>query len=585
VIDSANRQPDRLGKSTTVGVLVDWLNDPYQASLLEGSLQGAKAAGAGLLCFVGEAIPADPTASARHRAFELIGRHNVDGAVVLASTLMHHVGQAGLTEYCKKYLSNLPLCTIGANLEGIPSLNSDNDRGIQELIAHLVGIHEHRRIAFVRGPRASEEAEQRFVAYVDSLKAHGLAYDERLVFVGDFTVDSGHEAVRYFAQIPGLGLKNIDAIAASNDNMAVGAVRALEMRGLIVPDAVAVTGFDDVEDASLCTSPLTTVRQSLFKLGRQAARSVLEWARLGTVPTNSEIATELVIRRSCGCSSQVGNLQQSIIPQLTCGFEAALLMRRQHILDTLVRAAAGGLGVAGRDWQTKLLNAFLSDLSGETSAALRSILEDLTEKVLARGGSEQPCHDVLDCLRRQMGGTLRNEPGRRDRAEEIYCSTQLAISHVVRRGLMRERFKIGRWGRDISATCNLFAGVRNLAELRNFIGTQLPLLGIPNHYVVTYRNHNPQCAELLIANDQGQAAAAVERAPFDAKSLLPPTMTQSLGGGRSFAVLPLARGNESLGHVLLELDLEHVYSYDAIASAIANGIYVSHLIEHGAIRA
>jgi DNA-binding LacI/PurR family transcriptional regulator len=557
--------------------MTDWIGDLYQIGILAGAVEGAAAAGANLLCFVGGQIPADPSASARHRTFDLIGRHNVDGVVLLASVLIHQVGKAGLAAYCEHNLSGLRLSTVGAKLEGIPNLSPNSVRGIQGIVSHLVLEHGHRRIAFVCGPPASEEAKSRFAAYIAALAQHGIEYDERLVFVGNFGHASGYDAVRAFAQIPGMRLEDLDAIVASNDNMAVGVLRALEERGVAVPGSVAVTGFDDVEDAGLATPPLTTVRQALSKLGRQAARNMLAWTQLGTVPSDEEIDIELVIRRSCGCSGRDARPQPAPLPEMSQGFESALIMRRQHILDSLLRAARGGLGVGGTDWHAKLLAAFVTDLSGETPGALCSLIEDWTQKLTARGGNVQTCQEVVDCLRRQISATLRQEPTRRDRAEEIFHAADRSIGDVVHRGLMRERFKIGRWVRELSVTCNLFAGSQSLTELRLRIERQLTALGIRNYYVVIYDNQDTSSAKLLVANDQRQSVVSAPGLQFDARSLLPTPMLPALGGGRAFAVVPLSRCNESLGHALFELALDHAFSLDVIADAIATGIYTSRL--------
>ena len=575
---AVNRQPNRLGKTATLGAMVDWIGDPYQCGILSGVFDGAKAAGATFLCFVGESIPVEPEKTVRHRAFELIGPHNVDGLVVLASTLSHHIGAAGLTDYCKRHFSGLPLCSVGTELEGIPSITTNNGSGISSVVKHLITQHGHRRIAFVRGPLANEEAETRFLAYVNTLKEHDIAFDERLVAVGTFMAPSGQAAVRSFAQIPGTSLKDLDAIVSSNDGMAAGVLRALEEHGIAVPGTVAVTGFDDVEEASLTTPPLTTVRQSLSKMGRQAARGVLEWIQTGNMPTDDEVNTELVVRRSCGCSERELRARLSIVPEMNGSFESALLMRREHILDSLARAARGDLGIAGRDWQVKLLNAFIADLNSAESGALQFLVEEMTEKLLVRGTSVRACRDVVDCLRNQLIVTLRGNPVRREHAEGIFYSAHLAIGEVVSRGMMRERSKLGRWVRNISITCNMLSSVPTLNDLRRSIETQLPYLGLNNYYVVTYRDQNPSSAELFIAHDEAFDTSVAERSPFDARTLLPPALLPALDG-RAFAVMPLALRDMRLGHMLLELKLEFSFSYDSVADAIANGLHTSRLSE------
>jgi len=196
----------------------------------------------------------------------------------------------------------------------------DNDLGMERAISHLIARHGHRRIAFVRGPLANVEAERRFAVYERVLAAHGIAYDPRLVTVGDFEEASGRDAIQTLFDERGLG-GSIEAIVASNDLMAIGVMHGLEKRGVTVPD-VAVTGFDDVEECRYMRPQLTTVRQPLREQGREAVRMLLSMLRGERPPPTSVLPTELVIRSSCGCARW--DASRTIPPPNSAyGFEAS----------------------------------------------------------------------------------------------------------------------------------------------------------------------------------------------------------------------------------------------------------------------
>lgn len=558
--------------------MLDWVGDPYQIGILAGIVDAASKAGANLLCFVGGSLPTHPASSARHRIFDLATPNTVDGLVVLSATLMHDVGRSGVESYCKARLSGVPHCSIGVALDGVPSVVCNGERGISDVVAHLVKEHRHQRFAFVRGPLANVEAEERFRAYVRALEKHGLAFDPRLLATGNFLQASGYEAVRRFAQIPGMSLTDLDAIIASNDIMAIGVIQALDERGIAVPGSVAVTGFDDVDDARLAVSPLTTVRQPLDKIGRQAARNMLQFLQVGTSPESIEIDTELVVRRSCGCSRSWNTSLHSVAPELNHSFEAALVVRRQHILDALTRAARGGLGVAGADWQPRLLNAFVSELRDETPGAFARMMDDFAQLLVARGGDVQIFHDVIHVLRKQVSRTLRSDPVRRDRAEEIFYTTHLALSEAQQRGMSRETLRLGRWGRDISEVCNSLAHAFDASELRQQILEQLPRVGLESFFVVVYcEQRGLACARLLAARNEGRDLSPSHECSFDATTLLPSKTMQSIRDGRAFAVIPLTCKTLSLGHVVVELNLANLFCYDVIAAAIASGVYGARL--------
>src|SRR5690606_20770103 len=115
----------------------------------------------------------------------------------------------------------------------------------------------------------------------------------------------------------------------------------LEAQQLTVPAQVRVLGFDDIEDARLTHPPLTTVRQPLERLGQAALELTLEWLRHGVAPADRVLATEPVIRRSCGCAHPSGRAGPSLGPERSLGFEAALLMKRAQIMLELARVAGG----------------------------------------------------------------------------------------------------------------------------------------------------------------------------------------------------------------------------------------------------
>src|SRR4029078_1166199 len=126
----------------------------------------------------------------------------------------------------------------------------------------------------------------------------GLTPSESLILRGNFRLSGGQEAVATLFS----GAARCDAIVAANDWLALGALEALRGRGIRVPEDVAVVGFDDIDEASFATPPLTTVRQSPRQLGIEAVRLVLDSPRGGAAGGDVVLETSPQIRQSCGCS-------------------------------------------------------------------------------------------------------------------------------------------------------------------------------------------------------------------------------------------------------------------------------------------
>ena len=539
---------------------------------MRGLTETAANAGASLLCFVGGQLPRDPArASGRHRMYDLCSSRNVDGVVVLSSTLLHGVGQSALGRYCERYRP-LPLCSIGVALPGFPSVTIDNEVGIRSVLQHAIVDHGARRIAFVRGPRANAEAELRVAAYEQTLAENGIPFDERLVVTGTFTIESGVEAVRALTDDRGVDLGELDAIAASNDAMAMGVLLELERRGIGVPEQIAVVGFDDIDDARITQPPLTTVRQPLERLGHEALCVTLDWIRRGAQPESRELPTEPVIRRSCGCARPSGRAGPSLGPERSLGFEAALLMKRDRIIGAMTKVARRAFADAGSDWAERLVSALVADLRSPEPSAFVSAFDTLLERLLARGVDLNLCDDVLGALRAQVVPILRSDRSRSERAEDLFHLARLATSHAIQRGLVRERLNVGRWSLAVNSTCTALASALDPSELARRALELLPSLGISSCSAVVYDGASENSARLLFGYADGARLAAP--ASFDPSWIVPNGLRGAPARGASFVVLPLVFREHNLGHLLLELDLSHSYAYGAIAEAIGVGLYV-----------
>ncbi len=119
----------------------------------------------------------------------------------------------------------LPIISMGMVLPSFPSIRIDMRAGMHKLLSHLIEHHGRRKIAFIRGLEVSQDAEERYSSYLETLNQYGLAFNPGLVVSGDFRRHSGKEAIR---QLIETGQMEFDALVSANDNMAIGALQALQ---------------------------------------------------------------------------------------------------------------------------------------------------------------------------------------------------------------------------------------------------------------------------------------------------------------------------------------------------------------------
>jgi LacI family transcriptional regulator len=180
-------------------------------------------------------------------------------------------------------------------------VTADNRAGSAALVSHLVEVHHRRRLFHVDGPSTAPDAQERRLGLGQVLEAHpGTALIGS--YSGRFSVQSGVEAGELLLSrrddLP-------DAVVCANDQMAIGVLQALARGGVRVPDALAVTGFDDIYPGSLSDPSLTTVHQPMRLLGERACARLLERLAAPDLPPQVELLpTSLVIRRSCGCPAE-----------------------------------------------------------------------------------------------------------------------------------------------------------------------------------------------------------------------------------------------------------------------------------------
>jgi DNA-binding LacI/PurR family transcriptional regulator len=197
--------------------------------------------------------------------------------------------------------ARIPITLIAAYPDDLHGdvIGAENRSGAKAAVCHMVEQHGRTRLFYIAGPAEAQDARERRSAFEEAVAEHpGVTVTGS--FEGRFAAISGRQAVREILSGPRRELP--DAIICGNDHTAIGAMRELQAAGIRVPADVAVVGFDDIRLSSLCTPPLTTVRQPMQLLGERACSRLLERIADPTLPPQAErLPTELIIRESCGC--------------------------------------------------------------------------------------------------------------------------------------------------------------------------------------------------------------------------------------------------------------------------------------------
>jgi DNA-binding LacI/PurR family transcriptional regulator len=251
-----------LGRAGMIALVVPQLDMPYFAAMSGQVLEAAAERGwVVLIQQTGGDVAIEREALAGHFA------QRIDGLIISPQ----RISPAEL----KKRSDRTPLVTLGEHrYPGIAHhVSIDNVAASEAAVSHLIGLGR-RRIAMI-GVRPTVRSNPRFNGYKRALTAAGLTVDDRMV--RPIRSNLGEEGERQMVEILASNPRRPpDAVFCVTDWVALGAIRALQLRGFKVPDDVAVVGFDDIPYGRAATPTLTTISPDRKAIAHLAVESLLD---------------------------------------------------------------------------------------------------------------------------------------------------------------------------------------------------------------------------------------------------------------------------------------------------------------------
>lgn len=282
----------RTGMTETIGLAMSAISNPYFGDLVHAIESNVTTAGYSLLL----ADTHDDPVREKRAVNDLLS-HRVDAMIVAPSadpaTMLDTLAKRGIPTVL---IDRVPAQTRN----GVDAIGVVNDEPNARLVDHFARIG-HTRIATITSSPHLVTTAERLDGYWSGIKRNGLPTDRDLVQVGE----PGSEQAMQRAMTALLGLSNpATAIIMGNNQVTIGAMRALRERGLEVPRDIAIACFDDFAWADLFHPRLTAISQPVDQLGSQAVSMLLE--RLHDrhlAPRHRRLQPTIQHRESCGCTS------------------------------------------------------------------------------------------------------------------------------------------------------------------------------------------------------------------------------------------------------------------------------------------
>ncbi len=552
----------------TIGVFTSWLEDRYESSIRAGIYSAAKQAGVNVLCFAGGHVHS-PIERERNRLYDLVSRKQLDGLLLLSGTLASFINPDEYQAFCDRFRP-IPMVSIAVPMPGVPSVLVDNTLGMRQLVTHLIEVHGYHRIAFVRGPRTNVEANARYEVYRSVLAEHGLTPRPELEYTGTFEHSSGVEAIQILLDEHHA---HFEALVAANDLMAMGALDALQARGIHTPEDIALGGFDDWEGARFVTPPLTTVRQPLPEMSARAFELLLAQLRGEPCPEQVTLPTELVVRESCGCAWQrlsftPANEAPRPVMALSSEQRRQTLTEMKEAFDSDAEAQARRAG--------ELLDAFVLQLTEPARDIFMPALAKAVRRTVIDGLTPGPWLEAVSALCRSSW-MQQASPLAQARAESLWYAAQALLAETARRLEGHEKMESEQRARLFSRISHTLLTAIDLNEMAKVLADGLPRLGIARCYLALLASLCSETAApgeaclLLAYDEQGRVLPDGPDRRFPAQALAPGGLL-ARNGWYALIVGPLFFRNETLGFIIFQMNPNEGALYEELREQISSVI-------------
>jgi LacI family transcriptional regulator len=274
----------RSRKTNVIGLVMPDVEQPFPVQVMRGVNQAIAEADYDLIVYTNGDIRKNSSAAQEQQYVSLLNGSITDGVIVV-------------TPAATTFSTSSPIVVVDPNNEtpDCPAVIATNRDGALAMMEYLISLG-HRRIGFIGGRPELQSAIRRLQGYKDGLRQANIPIDPELIQVGDFSTET---AIICAQRLLRLSLPPT-AIFAANDQSAIGVIQAAQEAGLRVPDDLSVAGFDNIPEAAYINPGLTTVDQSITKMGYVATQMLIRLIQ--GKPLDSHVykmTTHLIVRDSC----------------------------------------------------------------------------------------------------------------------------------------------------------------------------------------------------------------------------------------------------------------------------------------------
>jgi len=554
----------------TIGFLTANVHMGAARSLWPGILDAAEAGDANLICYPGGRLLAPEDLEAqRNLVYDLVNPETLDGLVSWVSTFAGPMKADEVVEFHRRFES-LPIVSLASPVGRGSMVSIDGDQGMHALISHLVDVHHYRKIALICGPEGHPYAKERHRVYLGALREKGLTPNPALI-TPNVSWEKGSEAMQVLlderALKPG---DDFEAVVATSDLLAIGAVNILSERGIRVPADVAVVGFNDIEEGRLIRPPLTSVSLPFYEQGRRSVGILLAGLTGEALPGDVVLDSRLLVRQSCGCPSESVDLAAARpLHGGPADLGLAVEQARARLIEQLGRVGVGARSAL--DWADRLLDSLTRDLDEEAGSDFLAALDVILQQRSMDGDETAAWQAALSALRGELLPALEGRSARR--AEDLLGQGRVVVGEAVQRAQIGRQLRAERQNRMLREIGQALITTFDVVKLCDVLSERLPDLGIGSCYLSLYEDPaSPmEMCRLVLAYSGGRRARlGTGGRLFPTRQFLPPDLWPAQR--HSLVVEPLYFRTEPLGFVVFEVGPRDGATYEVLRGHISSAL-------------
>ncbi len=555
-------------KVPNIGLFIPSVDTYFEREVVSKLFSSMETRVCNLHVFCGQSIPADVSSVTPGDLVSILPPPGfLDGLIMTTASTINFVSLESVITMLAQY-QGIPIVSISYPLENTYNILMDNEKGIRDIMTHLIDVHGFTDIIHLAGPKWSLEAQARAKAFLYMLQQNGLIKDNKRIIRANFTRNAGKAAalamLKDYEKLP-------QAVVCCSDEVAFGFSKELEAHGLRIPDNITVTGFDNVIWSRFATPSISTVDQPLDEMMSRALGILIDITEGKSQPQNHLFAPKLVIRESCSCRGikkdiiDVKNRLDAIadLPFETAESDEAIFKVNRNLIIRTIKSMLGNSNdlPKGVDrFLSAIFEALAADFCTNGAPFQLSVAVERFYIWAHRPYTEDLEWKTLDFTIEAILRNLFPAPEKRQFLDYFCLQFVYDLEMITRKIYNRDLFN--QYDLTIlgNRIINQFSAVttyeqmlltfRANCELLNFKECYCCLLETPMPLNGFYDIHEVRNITMVFGKCQQEI---FEEVKFTTETMLPPEMTR-IGLGQNLAYFSLNSGSLLYGYFACDLD-------------------------------